>query len=403
MFVDLVLADYVEEVVRGVYAGAHENSEKHSLRLPGLLHIYDHLLFDDLPFAPPARDYFDWGAWGYLSVLVSDYSPAHPDFPKALIDVAVNKPSEGYMVTEAVAETSDGLPGKPKTTWIWPDRSLGFGTNSWVGWGYHGGGAYVATPGDSLADVGLAILPFGMDDNNRFDLKYSRVCPLQSVVGRGVAITQNGTERLPSKIWIKDGFEEDFGYRPPWMFFAARSSLSRGVFIAIRPVLSGRQVDTPREPGTIVRLIGQDVPEWAKSTVPREASGKIVKMTNARDYLVWEMSDSGRHASFEAFKRAVVANDLKVSNDRIIYTSCDGVEIQFHRNEFMLHRINGKAVDYGDYRYVIRNPWTKWPQNKKRARMSRGAFSASYDFDPDDDGLFVDRMPEKIVTQAPAP
>jgi hypothetical protein len=30
--------------------------------------------------------------------------------------------------------------------------------------------------------------------------------------------------------------------------------------------------------------------------------------------------------------------------------------------------------------------------------MSRGAFSASCDFDPDDDGLFVDRMPEKIVT-----
>jgi hypothetical protein len=397
MFIDLTLADYVEEVIQGVFAGAHENSEKHSIRLPGLLHIYNHLLFDNLPFIPPALDYFDWGAWGYLSLLTSDYNPTHPRFPRILIDIAVNKPSEGYMVTEGIAETSDGLPGKPKATWIKPDYSLGFGINSWVGWGYHGGGAYVATQGDALEEVGLAILPFGMDDNNHFDLKYSLICPIQSVVGQGVAITQNGTEQLPSKIWIKDGFEEDFASHSPWLFFASKSTLNRLVYAAIRPVLSGYQIDAPRKPGTVVQLAGKNVPEWAKSTVPYGASGKIIKFDNPCDYLIWEMSDSDRHVSFEDFKKAIVANEFKVTDDYISYSSCDGIQIKFHRHDFKQHRINGNTVNYDDYRYVIKNSWMEWPQNKKRAHFKRGVFSASYNFDPDGEGVFVDRMPEKTV------
>ena len=130
---------------------------------------------------------------------------------------------------------------------------------------------------------------------------------------------------------------------------------------------------------------------------------KIMKLNTPSDYLVWEMSDSDRHASFEAFKRAIVANGLKVSDDRIVYTSCDGMELTFHRHDFRRHRINGKTMDYDDYRYVIRNPWMTWPQNKKYAHIQRGAFSASYDFNPDGDGVFVDRMPEKIVTQSLSP
>ncbi|MDZ7262059.1 MAG: hypothetical protein ONB05_08140 [candidate division KSB1 bacterium] len=399
MFIDLILADYVEEAIHGVFVGAHENSEKHSLRLPGLIHIYNHLLFDDLPYVPKAQDYFEWGAWGYMALLTSEYNPTHPDFPRVLIDIAVNKPREGYLVTEGIAETSAGLPGKPKATWIKPDYSLGFGINSWVGWGYHGGGAYVATQGSALEEVGLAILPFGMDDNNHFDLKYSLICPLQSLVAPGVAITQCGTEQLPSKIWIKDGFEEDFTSHPPWMFFAAKSIWNRRVYLAIRPVLSGYQEDTPRKPGTVVRLPGNNVPEWAKSTVPQGALGKIIKFDYPCDYLVWEMSDAERHASFEAFKKAMVANELKISDDCIYYTSCEGIQLAFHRQDFQQHRINGKAINYEDYRYVIKNPWMEWPQNKKQARFQRGTWSAYYNFDPDGDGVLVDQMPEKIVRQ----
>ena len=177
MFIDLILADYAEETMHGVFAGAHENAEKHTMRLPGLLHVFNHLLFDDLPFTPSPKDYLGWGAWGYLSVLTSDYNPAHPDFPRAIIDVAVNKPAEGYLVTESVTQRPDGRPDKPKATWIKPDYALGFSTNSWNGWGYHTGGAYIATEGSNLEEVGLALIPFGQSDINHFDLKYSLICP----------------------------------------------------------------------------------------------------------------------------------------------------------------------------------------------------------------------------------
>ena len=404
MFIDLVLADYAEEEVGGVFAGAHENSEKHTVRLPGLLHIYNYLLFDDLPYVPSAQDYFYWGAWGYASLLTSDYNPTNPRFPKVIIDVAVNKPAEGYMVTEAIAQTGDGLPDKPKATWIKPDYALGFALKSWDGWGYHAGGAYVATPGDSLGKTGLAVLPFGLDDNNRFDLKYSLICPMYSVVGPGVAITQNGQAQLPSKIWIKEGFKEDFSSHPPWMFFTAKSVLNRSVYLAIRPVISGYHVDTPRTAGMVIfkylGVKGENIPELADSAIPHDV-GTVIKFDDPSDYLVWEISDSSRYASFEAFQKAIVANELKVTPRSITYTSSEGIQLKFHRDEddFTQHSINGKTINYDDYRYVIKNPWMEWPQNKKQAHFERDGFSASYNFDPAGDGVFVDRMPEKTVKQ----
>jgi hypothetical protein len=403
LFIDLLLADYAEEAVRGIFVGAHENSEKHSFRLPGLLHIFNHLLFADLAFVPPARDYFDWGAWAYTSVLTSDYNPIHPDFPRVILDVAVNKPAEGYMVTEAVAETEDGLPGKPKATWIKPDYALGFGIESWIGWGYHGGGVYVATHGESLENAGLAILPFGMDDNNHFDLKYSRICPIYSVVGKGVAITQCGTEQLPAKIWIKDGFIENFTTKPPWLFFTAGTSLDRAVYIAIRPVLSGYQIDQPRTPGAIVPLPGDDVPEWAFSTVPFNIGGKIIKFDNPADYLIWEVSDEDALPTFEDFKRAIVNNELTVTNSIISYTSCENIRLTFHRQNPRQSSVNSERIDLDHYRYVIKNPWMDWKQNEQKAYFRRGSNSAFYDFDPDGDGIFMDEMPVKTIENSGIP
>jgi len=403
MFVDLILADYAEEAIRGVYAGAHENSEKHTSRLAGLMHIFSHLLFDELPYVPEGREYFEWGAWSYLSLLTSDYHPGHPRFPKAIIDLAVNKPESGYLVREAIAETRDGLPGKPKATWVKPDYALGFGVKSWNGWGYHAGGAYVATAGRTAGEGGLAIIPFGLDDNNRFDLKYSLICPIQSVVGPGAAIVQNGTDQLPSKIWIKDGFEEDFRSRPPWMFFSAKSVEGRQVYVAIRPVLGGHTIDTPRKPGTVILQFrvapGEQLPELAHSKVPADASGKIVKFENPSDYLVWEMSDASRHATFEDFKRDVSGRPLVVSEEAVTYVATTGARLDFNRYDFLQHRIDGQPIDYNEYRYVIRNPWVEWRQNTRRARIERDPYSAEYDFDPSGTGLFVDRMPAKTVQQ----
>lgn len=403
MFIDLILTDYAEEAIHGVYAGAHENSEKHTSRLPGLMAIFSHLLFDQLPYVPAGREYFDWGAWAYVSLLTSDYHPGNQQFPQAIIDLAVNKPAEGYMVREAVGETRDGLPGKPKATWVKPDYSLGFGVKSWNGWGYHAGGAYVATPGESSGQVGLAIIPFGLDDNNRFDLKYSLICPIQSVVGPGAAIIQNGTDQLPSKIWIKDGFEEDFVSRPPWLFFSAQSIAGRKVYTAIRPVLGGHQLDTPRKPGTVILHFqvapGERLPELANSKVPDDASGKIIKFEQPADYLVWEMSDSDRYPAFEDFKRAVSANPLTVDEEFVAYTSTTGTQLEFDRYDFLRHRIDGRTIDYDNYRYVIKNPWVEWRQNTKRAKIERGPYSAEYDFDPSGTGVFIDQMPAKTLRQ----
>src|SRR5690606_28441218 len=140
------------------------------------------------------------------------------------------------------------------------------------------------------------------------DLKYSLICPMVSVVGPDVAITQNGVAQLPSKLWIKDGFEEDFASHPPWMFFAAKSVRNREVYIAVRPVLAGRRIDPPRTPGKVIFSFlgekGEPMPELAHSTVPDHGLGKIVAMENPSDFLIWEMSNSDRHGSFDAFKKA---------------------------------------------------------------------------------------------------
>lgn len=397
MLLDLTLIDYAEEAVHGVFVGAHENSEKHSLRLPGLIHLYNYLLFDDLSYKPVVYDYFGWGYWGYLSLLTSDYNPTNRDFPQIVIDMAVNKPNSGYMVTEAVGETTEGLPGKPKATWVMPDYSLGFGIDSWNGWGYHAGGAYVATPGKSLKEAGLAILPFGIDDNNHFDLKYSRVCPMHSVMGEGVAITQNGTNELPSKIWIKDGFTEDFVFDSPWMFFSATSVLNREIYIAVRPVLAEFTEDSPRIPGAIVGLEGDDVSDWAISEVPEDVSGKIIKFNNPADYLIWEMSDSEFHSSFETFKKDIADNQIAVSDSCINYTSCKGIQLSFNRSNDKKHMVNGENIQVDNYRHVVKNPWGKWPQNTKQAYFRNGAQSAYYNFDPKGEGIFVDQLPEKII------
>lgn len=397
MFVDLLLFDYAEEAVHGIYVGAHENSENHSIRLPGLIHLYNYLLFDDLPYKPNVKDYFGWGYWGYLSLLTSDYNPTNPQFPQVVIDMAVNKPDDGYMVTESIGEKSQGQPAKPKETWVMPDYSLGFGLDSWDGWGYHAGGAYVATSGNSLEETGLAIIPFGMDNNNHFDLKYSRICAMNSVVGEGVAITQNGTKELPSKIWIKDGFIEDFVSDPPWMFFSATSILNREIYIAVRPVLSGFTNDSPRTPGAIIGLERDGAPDWAISEVPETSSGKFMKFNNPADYLIWEMSDSRSHSSFEAFKKNIADNQIAVSDSCINYTSCKGIKLSFNRIDNQKHLVNGRSIHIEDYKYVVKNPWGEWPQDTRRAYFKSGTQSAYYNFNPNGTGEYMDQLPEKRI------
>ena len=395
MLIDLILIDYSEEVIHGVYAGAHENSEHHSLQLPGLMHILNYLLFDNLPFEPVAEDYFEWGSWGYLSLLTSDYNPLHPDFPKVIIDIAINKPLNGYMVKEAVGETSGGLPHKPKATWVMPDHALGFSIQSWVGWGYHAGGAYIATKGNTPQNTGLAVLPFGMDDNNHFDLKYSLVCPFYSVVGKGVAITQCGTKDLPSKIWIKNGFYEDFTSHAPWFFFSATSVLNRKIYLAVRPVFSRFKIDDPRVPGLVISLPAENSPSWANSITPSDVSGKIYRTEDPCDYLIWEISNSDEYSSLSMFMEKINCNFFETNKELITYRSLKNETVSFDRIKSSQHKVNGKIIKYDDFRYVVKNPWGEWPQNTKKAIFQNEDHLTYYNFDPCDNGSFYDNLPSK--------
>ncbi len=418
MFVDLILADYAEEAVKGVFAGAHENSEKDTVRgFPGFMAPYNHLLFDDLPYEPIVHRYFGWGSWGFLSLLTSPYNPTHGDFPKVLIEMAVNKPAGGYMVREGINQSRQrmirrdndrgqlyarALPknatamrvGKPKATWVMPDYSLGFGIDSWVGWGYDAGGAYVATAAKTRSETGLAVIPFAHHNNNHFDLKFTLICPMSSVVGRGAAITQCGTKELPSKLWIKDGFDKDFDTHDRWMFFSASSVPGRDVYLAIRPVLSGHHPGEPRQVGYVLR---KDKLKLPYQSVPEGIRGEFVAMDNPSDYLVWEMGDADQFASFDAFKQAVMSNELIVHKDAITYTSTHNQRLLFHREDHNKHSIDGEQVNFDDYAFVVNNPWGQWRQNTKKAAFKNKDYSAHYDFDPNRNGVFLDEMPKKVV------
>ncbi|MFW6107396.1 MAG: hypothetical protein ACOC8A_01760 [bacterium] len=418
MFVDLILADYAEEAVKGVFVGPHENSEKDTVRgFPGFMAPYNHLLFDDLPYEPIAHRYYGWGSWGFLSLLTSPYNPTHPDFPKVLIDMAVNKPADGYMVREGINRSrkrivrrpndrgqlyarvlpDDDAPmrvGKPKATWVMPDYSLGFGIDSWVGWGYDAGGAYVATPSDTRRDAGLAVIPFGHPNNNHFDLKFTLICPMSSVVGKGAAITQCGTEELPAKLWIKDGFDQDFDTHDRWMFFAARSVLDRDVYVAVRPVLGSYRPGQPRRVGHVLR---EDKLKLPYQLVPQGIRGEFIAMDNPADFLVWEMSDGDRFASFEEFKQAVMNRKLNVDEKSVTYTSTAGQVLRFNRADRARHQLDGQTIDFADYSHVVNNPWGQWPQDAKKASFRSERHSAHYDFDPKRNGVFADEMPEKVV------
>ena len=95
ILLDRTLIDMAEDTVMGMYTGAAGRYYE-SLPTEGInqhVHIIDYLLFDSLGYELPLDHEYVWGfgAWGYANMIASDYNPTSPDFPKAIVDLAIDK------------------------------------------------------------------------------------------------------------------------------------------------------------------------------------------------------------------------------------------------------------------------------------------------------------------------
>ena len=100
ILLDRTLIDMAEDTVMGMYTGAAGRYYE-SLPTEGInqhVHIIDYFLFDSLGYELPLDHEYVWGfgAWGYANMIASDYNPTSPDFPKAIVDLAIDK-EDGYL------------------------------------------------------------------------------------------------------------------------------------------------------------------------------------------------------------------------------------------------------------------------------------------------------------------
>ncbi|MBU1130278.1 hypothetical protein KKE45_03080, partial [Patescibacteria group bacterium] len=372
MYLDLLMADRHEEVLGGLYTGTHTRSSQYYQALrekPGIV-ISGYLLFDNIPYQINS----DLGSllhyakpWINTSIAFSKYNPTHPNFPHVLTSLAVNKPETGYLVTEAECNLEETKPSTAEANWITTDYSLGFFLNNTYGDAGLNGGFYVDNGTDR--ESGLAIIPFAGSNEGFNTTNGTPHTRIYSLVAQDVAITRHGRDTHPAKIWIKNGFSSS--YSNGWMFYQAKTSSNKNIYIAINPVSADHGSDGNLDPGS--------VRNFSKSTVE----------------LIWEVSDSTRHISFDNFQDDIIDNPLTDSGGIIEYTSGRDITLRFFRNDYNSSQINGQPINWDDYKYVVKNPWISWPWKTQTATMSKDGYTAEYDFDANNDGVFND--PVKTV------
>ena len=134
ILLDRTLIDMAEDTVMGMYTGAAGRYYE-SLPTEGInqhVHIIDYLLFDSLGYELPLDHEYVWGfgAWGYANMIASDYNPTSPDFPKAIVDLAIDK-EDGYLSRTGIERQAN---------WLEKDFALGFRVDGVVyGEGQSGG------------------------------------------------------------------------------------------------------------------------------------------------------------------------------------------------------------------------------------------------------------------------
>ena len=201
---------------------------------------------------------------------------------------------------------------------------------------------------------------------------------LDGVVDRRIAIVRDFNHDEQLKLWIKDGFAT-VETSSQWLFIAQPSSAGRDVYLAVRPAT-----------GTLAAA--EDI------TDPLQ-SGTVLTVEHNDDPLIWEVSTSQDHQSFDAFKADVEDNDLTVTDEWVTYeSSALGVEVAFDRVEHTDHEIDGEPVDWNRFDHGFHTPWSSNPYGAFKATLDKGGYEVSYDWDPDGDGTVgMDELPVKVV------
>jgi hypothetical protein len=397
VLVDRVLADWAEDAVLGLYTGS-SGRHYHRTHADGSpTWALSYLLFDGLGYEPEVRGRHavalgtGWGGWAHLSIVTGDYTPASPEFPRVLVDLARDKGS-GYLVAEGT---------DPQANWVERDFALGFLGLGVGSYDRHAGGFYVA---GARRGGGLNVAPYyGAEP-----LPAAQGKPTyrtSTVLSRRVAITRNwdaqerrrgadgrrGTaddrvvQLARGRLWVS---RERWGDEVrafdgvvrsgPWLFLRERSeSGGRDVYLGVRPAEGGLR-----------RLAdAQD--------------GAAFELTAAGTATVWEVGTSDEFRSFEAFQQDVRDNPLRVGEGAITYeSSATGTTLTFDRGDEAAHEVDGRRVDWAAYRQGFSTPWSTNPFGSATAGLARHGYGASYDWDPDHDGDY-DEMPSKVVDNDP--
>lgn len=379
IMIDRLLADWAEDQVKNIYSGQNDRWYSFDSSVGSSHHLApaNYLLFDNLGYQLPSsfKYLFSWGRWTALSIATSDYTPLNPTFPKAIIDVARNK-DNGYLVT-------NGL--NAKANWVEKDFALGFLLNGTTGDEHHSGGFFVHN--SSSMPAGLNIMPYFAVDSTKPDpegcaapepckgpfRKRKPQHDAKGVVTKRAAITRSKSAELNPRLWVQDTFDTKDYSSPPWMFFKETSSEGREIYMAVRPS-SGQFTDDGSAQGGQIR---------------------VLKSNEA--ILIWEVSSSVEYASLAAFKSDILDNAVTVTASEVTYKSSKlGTSLSFNRTSTTSHKINGVLQDLSIFKHGFNNPFMKNSHGSKTASITKGGYSATYNWDPDNDNNF-DEMPSKVV------
>lgn len=401
VLVDRLLVDYAEDAVRGQYTGYSGRVYQRDYIRGRSTWVLNYLLFDDLGYTPEVtgRDALandsNWGSWLHLAIATGGYDPTNPRFPRAVIDLARNK-GDGYLVTEG---------RNPHANWVEEDFALGFLMSGTGSRDRHAGGFY--TTGDPRKG-GLNVAPFyGAEP---LPPKQNKpVYQSSSVLARRVGITRNhgATQRQPGadgrywtaddqlpaiprgKLWISS--ERDSTGALVHRFDAVEQS-GRWLFLRERSETTGRDV---------YLAVGAAAGGWRRLGDVQD--GQVYELTHPDVASVWEVSTSDEHPSLEAFKADVLNNPLIVNLGGVTYLStATGATLALDTTGAARHLVNVDPVDWSQFRHGFRTPFSENPHGSRAARLDRGGYAVTWDWDPDEDGVF-DEPPSKTVDNLAGP
>ena len=358
MYHDLLLMDYASVAINGIIAGFQDRTATNE-GATGLINNYAHLMLGNTPFvAPFTNNSYLWGNWAVSALFSSDYNPTHPDFPKALIALAHEKPAAGYLHAQARFKSDKtGQSTGASRIWVKPHYALGFTLDARVMKDIKGGGFYVTRDGDDNSAAIQSIIPFCCAASD-FDNKSSNSNTMTSITAADVAIVKLG-DSGSSRIWIDDDFSTEM--TSSWLFAASKPAHNgKTVYAAVRPANGGTSADGSKNGGKIRKL-------------------------NSTAISIWFTGDSDQYHSFSDFKSAVDKSSISESSSWVKFIAPNGQEIWYNKSDDINHQVNGKSISYkdNDFKVVARNPHVDWTWGKMQMSMKIGGYSAQYNFDPE--------------------